>query len=263
MKRFLLTILATAGIVCAVCWHFRDSLPAAWRKVAEPMVTKPTPDAARYAELKEEAQRRRRDLSAKYAKARTKEEKDRVMAETRGYLETLLPAMMRCWLGTTWDFHGTADTPGQGKIACGYFVATVLRDAGFEVDRYKLAQQASQNIIRTFLPSEAMTLRVGVPYENFASEVAGAEPGIRIVGLDSHVAFLVTGPDGFHFIHSSGCKPWCVVDEGRDDAEALRRSNYRVHGLLTSDRTVLLRWLKAEKIAVKETSTATASAKRR
>lgn len=233
-----------------------------WRKVAEPLVEKPTPDAARYAELKEEAQRWRKDLAGKYSKARSKEEKDKVIAETRGFLETLLPAMMRCWLGTSWDFHGTAETPGNGKIACGYFVATVLRDAGFQVDRYKLARQPSQNIIRTFLPSEAMTLRVGVPYETFASEVASAEPGIRIVGLDSHVAFLVTTADGFRFIHSSGSKPWCVVDESRDEADVLRRSNYRVHGLLTSDRAVLLRWLKAEKIAVKETSTATASAKR-
>jgi hypothetical protein len=230
--------------------------------VAEPLVVKPAPDAARYEELKGEATRWRKDLSAKYTKARTKEEKDRVIAETRSFLETLLPEMMRCWLGTTWDFHGTAETPGKGKIACGYFVATVLRDAGFQVDRYKLARQPSQNIIRSFLPADAMTLRVGVPYETFASEVASAEPGIRIIGLDSHVAFLVTRPDGFRFIHSSGSKPWCVVDEGRDDADVLRRSNYRVHGLLTGDRAVLLRWLKAEKIAVKETSTATASAKR-
>jgi hypothetical protein len=226
-------------------------------------VTKPAPDAVRYVELKEEAQRWRKDLAAKYAKARTKDEKDKVIAETRGFLETLLPEMMRCWLGTSWDFHGTAETPGQGKIACGYFVATVLRDAGFQVDRYKLARQPSQNIIRSFLPSELMTLRVGVPYENFASEVASAEPGVRIVGLDSHVAFLVTTKDGFRFIHSSGSKPWCVVDEARDEADVLRRSNYRVHGLLTGDRDVLLRWLKAEKIAVKETSTATASAMRR
>ena len=225
-------------------------------------MVKPAPDAVRYEELKGEATRWRKDLAAKYAKARTKEEKDRVIAETRSFLETLLPEMMRCWLGTSWDFHGTAETPGKGKIACGYFVATVLRDAGFQVDRYKLARQPSQNIIRSFLPADAMTLRVGVPYETFASEVASAEPGIRIIGLDSHVAFLVTRPDGFRFIHSSGSKPWCVVDEGRDDADVLHRSNYRVHGLLTGDRAVLLRWLKAEKIAVKESSTATASARR-
>jgi len=41
------------------------------------------------------------------------------------------------------------------------------------------------------------------------------------------------------------------------------RSNYRVHGLLTGDRAVLLRWLKAEKITVKESSAVPATAKRR
>lgn len=213
--------------------------------------------------LKEEAGRWRKDLAAKYAKARTSEEKDRVLAKTRRFLETLLPEMMRCWLGTPWDFHGTAEGPGEGKIACGYFVATVLRDAGFRVDRYKLARQPSQNIIRSFLPRESLDLKVGTPYDAWADGLSGAEAGVRIIGLDSHVAFLVTGPDGFRFIHSSGSMPWCVVDESRGDAEVLRRSNYRVHGLLTGDRNVLLRWLKAEKIAVKESSAATASAKRR
>ncbi|MCW1885646.1 hypothetical protein OKA04_12980 [Luteolibacter flavescens] len=224
--------------------------------MSAPLVTKPAPDSARYEELKEEAERWRKDLSSKYAKARTNEEKDRVIAETRSFLETLLPEMMLCWLGTPWDFNGTSEVPGEGKIACGYFVSTVLRDAGFKLDRYKLARQPSQNIIRTFLPADAMTLRVGVSYDTFAGELAMVEPGVRIIGLDSHVAFLVTRPDGFRFIHSSGSAPWCVVDEDREAAEVLRRSNYRVHGLLTGDRTVLLRWLRAEKIAVKESSTA-------
>lgn len=214
------------------------------------------PDAARYAILKEEAERWRKDLAARHARARTAEEKERVLAEARRFLETLLPAMMRCWLGTRWDFHGTSETPGEGKIACGYFVATVLRDAGFRVDRYQLARQPSQNILRTFLPREALTLRVGVPYERFADELAAADPGIRVVGLDHHVAFVVGGADDFRFIHSSGSEPWCVVDEDRSRAEVLRRSNYRVHGSLTGDPALVLRWLRGEHFAVKGGTTA-------
>src|SRR5690606_30570300 len=106
-----------------------------------------------------------------------------------------------------------------------------------------LARQPSQNILRTFLPRESLVLRVGVPYERFAAELANAESGIRIVGLDSHVAFLVGTGSGFRFIHSSGSSPWCVVDEGEADAHVLRQSNYRVHGLLTADKEVLRRWL--------------------
>jgi hypothetical protein len=235
-------------------WQFRDELSRVWKAAAEgsavAAIAGPRPDPARYATLKEEAERWRRDLAARHARARTPEEKERVLLESRRFLETLLPAMMRCWLGTGWDFHGTSEVPGEGKIACGYFVATVLRDAGFRVDRYKLARQPSQNILRSFLPREALTLRVGVPYDRFADEVAAAEPGVRIVGLDHHVAFLVGDGDGFRFIHSSGSRPWCVVDEDRGSAEVLRRSNYRVHGSLTGDPALIRRWLRGERIAV-------------
>jgi hypothetical protein len=254
VKRLILSTLTASLFAAAPAWYFRDRLQAAWQSLAEPLALTPapTPDAGRYAELKEEAERWRKDLAARHAKARTAADKDRVLAETRKFLEVLLPEMMRCWLGTGWDFHGTSETPGEGKIACGYFVSTVLRDAGFRVDRYKLARQPSQNILRSFIPRESMTLRVGVPYESYAAELDRAEPGVRIVGLDSHVAFLVTGPEGFRFIHSSGSAPWCVVDEGSAGAEVLRRSNYRVQGLITSDRALLLRWLRGEKIPVRE-----------
>ncbi len=265
MKRAALTFLALAAILCAVCWHFRVALGPLWQRVriaATPSTPVPEPDAARYAVLKGEAERWRKDLAQRHTKARTSAEKDAVLGETRLFLEALLPEMMDCWLGTPWDFHGTAEGPGAGKIACGYFVSTVLRDAGFRVDRYKLARQPSQNILRSFLPREAMDLQVGVAYESYAAGLRNAERGVRIVGLDSHVAFLVTGPDGFRFIHSSGSKPWCVVNEDERSADVLRRSNYRVQGLLTSDREVLRGWLAGKKVKVKGDGPATATAGR-
>ena len=267
VKRAALKFLAMAAILCAVCWHFRAKLGPLWQQVqatATPLsVEMPKPDAGRYATLKEEAERWRKDLAKRHAKARTSAEKETVLAETRRFLERLLPEMMDCWLGTPWDFHGTAEEPGQGKIACGYFVATVLRDAGFRVDRYKLARQPSQNILRSFLPREAMDLQVGVPYESYSAGLRRAEPGIRIVGLDSHVAFLVTDPEGFRFVHSSGSKPWCVVNEDEQSADVLRRSNYRVQGLLTADRELLRGWLAGKKIKVRGDGPATVSAANR
>ena len=100
-------------------------------------------------------------------------------------LEQALPAMMRCWLGTPWDFNGTAKGPGAGKIACGYFVATVLKDAGFQVDRYQLAQQPSENILRSFLPKDACDLSVGKDYQAFASDV-GKTRTRRLSGRAGH-----------------------------------------------------------------------------
>ena len=39
------------------------------------------------------------------------------------------------WYDTKYDFYGQTETPGKGKIACGYFVSTVLRDIGVPIER--------------------------------------------------------------------------------------------------------------------------------
>lgn len=261
-KRHFVALILLA-LTAAAGWTFRAKIGNGWSLAGIPLSasepSRPQLDAARYATLKKEVERWRKDLAARHSKARTAAEKDRVLVESGRFLETVLPEMMRCWLGTPWDFNGTSEVPGEGNVACGYFVSTILRDAGFRVDRYKLARQPSQNILRSFLPRESLTLRVGIPYEQYAGELEKAAPGIRIIGLDSHVAFLVTRPDGFRFIHSSGSKPWCVVDEGKDEADVLRRSNYRVEGLLTDDKPLLRRWLAGERISVKGADPATAA----
>jgi hypothetical protein len=193
----------------------------------------------------------REQLARQYRAAKSPAARTAVEREARQALEQALPAMMRCWLGTPWDFNGTAAKPGAGKIACGYFVATVLKDAGFRVDRFTLARQASGNILRSFLPQDACALIVGKPYPDFVADLSRREPGIYVVGLDTHVAFLVVTPEGFRFIHSSGARPWCVVDEASAEAGVLQRSHWRMFGNLTAHPAVLKRWLNQEKINVK------------
>lgn len=210
----------------------------------------PKPDAASYEVLCSQLEEWRGELSARYAKAKTAEDKAAIENEARIVLEHTLPAMMRCWIGTKWDFNGTAAKPGQGKIACGYFVSTVLRDAGLDVNRFRLAQQPSANIIHTFLDKEDCTLAVGQKYEVFVEGLAEQPPGIYICGLDTHVAFIVNRSDGFRFIHSSGAKPWCVVDESPKEAGVLKRSNWRMLGNLTANPDFIRTWLKGQPIKV-------------
>jgi hypothetical protein len=251
-RRLLLIPLLAAGGFAG--WWFRAPLADLWRittgGVEHGLRQKFQPDPKTYAVLIKDLERWRKDLAARHRKANTAAGRTAVEAEARAVLEQALPAMMHCWLGTPWDFNGTAKGPGAGKIACGYFVSTVLKDAGFQVDRYQLAQQPSGNILRSFLAKESCTLTTGEDYQAFASGLEGRDPGIYIVGLDTHVAFLVVGSDGFRFIHSSGSRPWCVVDESRTEAGVLQRSNWRMIGNLTADPAVLKRWLKAEKIVV-------------
>lgn len=251
LKRLLLPSIVLATAIAG--WKYRPQLAQWWQATGSRIIPsdKPKPDPKAYAVMVGELERWRTDLATRHRAARTNAERQSIERETRSLLETALPAMMQCWLGTPWDFHGTAKGPGQGKIACGYFVATVLQDAGFKVDRYKLAQQPSGNILRSFLPKKACTLTVGQEYNTFATGVEKLEPGIYVVGLDTHVAFIVVREDNsFRFIHSSGSRPWCVVDESRAEAAVLQRSNWRMLGNLTASPAVLRRWLNAEKIPV-------------
>lgn len=255
-KLGLLTILLLA-LLGGAAWLFRAPLTNAWKKtqgvVELGFRKKFQPDPQKYEVLIKDLDRWRLDLAARHRKARTPADRAAVEHDAQVILEQSLPEMMRCWLGTPWDFNGTAEGPGGGKIACGYFVATVLKDAGFRVDRYQLAQQPSENILRSFLPKESCVLTIGKNYQKFAADVVKLDPGVYVVGLDTHVAFVVVGNGDFHFIHSSGSRPWCVVDEAPDDATVLQRSNWRMMGNLTNTPSVIRTWLKADKIAVRGT----------
>jgi hypothetical protein len=57
------------------------------------------------------------------------------------FTSALINDIIPHWYGTVWDFNGHTENPRKGTIACGYFVSTTLTDAGFEIDRYKMAQQ--------------------------------------------------------------------------------------------------------------------------
>lgn len=240
----LILVLVLAG-ACAAGWHYRDQVTELVEGIGGPPANaEPTPDPETYTTLSDDLESHRKLLSAEYAKAANDEERAAILGQARGLLENSLPRLMRCWLGTPWDFNGIAHEPGGGKVACGYFVSSVLQDAGFKVEWAPLAQQASQNILGTFLPQDEMKIRVGIKYDKFLSEVTASGAGVYIVGLDSHVAFLIVDDEGeISFIHSSGASPYCVVDESREEARVLRSSRYRVTGNITGNGQVIRSWL--------------------
>lgn len=220
--------------------------------VFAPKKEKPVPDPERYEILVAELKHWREDLVEQYRKARIPDQKAAVEHDARIILEQILPEMMRCWRGTAYDFNGVAERPGKGKIACGYFVSTLIRDAGFKVNRYTLAQQASQNILLTFTAKENCQLRVGEPYSPYVDWVETLEPGIYLMGLDTHVGFVVIENDGMKFVHSSGMNKAGVVEETRDQAASIKWSNWRMLGHFTADPKVIRTWLAGENVKVVE-----------
>lgn len=158
---------------------------------------------------------------------------------TRSIYDDLFPA----WYGTPWDFNGTSEIPRQGKIACGYFVSTILRDAGLKVKRVRLAQQASENIILSLTTNQFVKRFRRVAVNDFVDAVKQWGTGIYIVGLDVHVGFIVNTGDEVYFIHSSYVEPYAVVKEKAIESKILAGSNYRVLGNVFADDLFIQNWL--------------------
>ena len=141
-------------------------------------------------------------------------ERTTLIAEARPLItQSIYHDLFTAWYGTAWDFNGTTEVPQQGKIACGYFVSTVLRDAGLKVERVRLAQQASENIILSLTTEPFVKRFRRVPIYQFVTAVKDWGPGIYIVGLDTHVGFIVNTGEEVYFIHSSYVEPYAVVKE--------------------------------------------------
>ena len=198
------------------------------------------------------------ELIARIADQRRKLEEDR---HQHGESEKLLDAarLLYCrsfadlagqWLGTPWDFNGITQSPRNGKIACGYFVTTLLRDAGFDVERARLGQQASEVIAKTMTTREFMRSRSEEPLANFVAACRKHAPGVYLVGLDFHTGYLVNDGVELWFVHAAYGKPaQCVIVEKAGESAYLDHSKYRQVAFFTEDRRFLLGWLSGKKWA--------------
>jgi hypothetical protein len=196
-------------------------------------------------------QKKREALQQRYKNA-TKAEKGDALAEAKAALFTSLrEEIFPAWFGTQWDYSGTTQTPGEGKIACGYFVSTTLRDAGLKVERIKMAQQASENIVRTLTPETNIWRFRKTGVVPVLERVRTQGDGLYVVGLDNHVGYLSNVSGEVSFCHSSYLAPSVVVCEPAESAEALR-SNYYVVGELLTEQ-LLLKWLYQEKFVTEGT----------
>lgn len=186
-----------------------------------------------------------RTINAKAYKNASANEKNTILKKARTQLESELSQnVFPAWYGTPWDFNGISQTPGEGKIACGYFVSTCLVHIGFKVSRIKLAQQPSQRIIGTFMGRSAMDISSKRSLPDLKKQLMKSGDGIYIVGLDSHTGFVTVKGETITFVHSSyySNPTQRVVAEPYDTKNPLADSKYRVFGKIFHD-DMLEKWL--------------------
>lgn len=150
------------------------------------------------------------------------------------FISFLTDSLLPCWYGTPWDFNGITEVPQQGRIACGYFVTTTLRDAGMKINRVKLAQCIEQNLLwdlcKDFKKYSDRSL------EYFVSEVEKTGYGLYIVGLDNHTGYIFHDGKDVWFIHSGVYPPKCTLKEKAINSITLKNSRYRVFGRIVFDK---------------------------
>lgn len=143
-------------------------------------------------------------------------------------LNNIRDSLFACWLGTPWDFNGTTEEPNNGKIACGYFVTTLLRDMGIKVSRIKHAQCASEEMIFAVC---IKTTIVRCSNENISRFIQRINtPGLYLVGLDFHTGFILNDGNETYFIHANYTGKQVVEREIAVKSSVLANSKYRVIG---------------------------------
>ncbi len=168
------------------------------------------------------------------ALSKTEKEKSFANAVTN----TITPA----WLGTKWDFNGITEVPQQGKIACGYFVTTVLRDAGLPIARVKLAQCASEQLVTTLVQDKYVKRFSNVDMDNFMAYLKLNGFGLYVIGLDNHTGFIFNDGLDIWFIHSTYIGTSDVQKEKAAGSTILKNSKYRIVGKISADELVLGKW---------------------
>ena len=150
--------------------------------------------------------------------------------------------MFDYWDDTAWDFYGMSRIPGEGEIACGYFVTTVLKDLGFDIDRIRLAKARSGVMIEELTRDIKKTNSLDAMLDYVKAQPEGS---VFIIGLDFHTGFITSAPDGIYFLHSSYIGREGVVREYAKSSEALHDSGFYMIGNLSTRTEIMDLWQKS------------------
>lgn len=169
-------------------------------------------------------------------------------AITKALVEKIFPA----WYGTPWDFNGHTNTPDTSEVACGYFVSTTLKHIGFNLNRYKLAQQASMIGTKSLDPNDNVSLW-GKSVEELVEYFEAKPAGLWTVGLSYHVGFLYWDGEELFFIHSNYLDPVAVVREKALESAALAQSKVFCLGNITHNQWLMSKWRNGTFISIYQT----------
>ncbi len=166
------------------------------------------------------------------------------------YTEFMLNEIFPYWYGTEWDFNGHTNTPNSGEIACGYFVSTTLKHSGVNVNRYRFAQQAALNEIKSTQLNGTYRAYLNGSTENFITQIKKElKDGLYVIGLDFHVGYILKRKGEVFFIHSDYVSDKVKI-EAANQSIALESSEGYYLGDITHNDALLIKWLYSQELTV-------------
>lgn len=161
----------------------------------------------------------------------------------------LLNDIVPHWYGTEWDFNGHTNIPNDGEIACGYFVSTTLKHFGFNLNRYKMAQQAGLIEARILQPKSQLKIYRNLSFEALKSKVNSVyKDGIYFVGLDNHVGYVLVKDKELYFLHSSYCVDKVIIELA--ETSPCFPSNIYVFAEISTNKSLVRNWIFNTRLSV-------------
>lgn len=167
------------------------------------------------------------------------------------FTDTLLNDIIPHWYGTPWTFEGHTNTPNEGEIACGYFVSTTLKHFGFNLNRYKLAQQGGTNVALSLQPDRKLVSFRNLSYSDLKTKLlTNFKDGLYFVGLSNHVGYILLKNKEIYFIHSSYYDNKVMIELA--EQSYCFESDIYVFAELSTNKKLLKKWLLNEVIPIKQ-----------
>jgi len=183
-----------------------------------------------------------------------------IISEATNFVQDkLINDVFPAWYGTPWVFGGNASTPKENKesasrkesIDCGHFVTETLYDVGFNIEKNRLAQLASENIIKNLSEPDEIFRYRNKSIQAVNEQLDNLSEGLYITGLDCHTGFILNEKNNKRFIHSSYYPDQMqVVSEPIIGNNPFAHSKYRVLGKIL-DENMMDNWLTGKKFEVK------------
>lgn len=161
------------------------------------------------------------------------------------FANQLVDKIIPHWYGTPWSFGGHTAIPNEGKIACGYFISTTLRDMGVNINRYKLAQKSPIDEAKMIsCGSEINKVEQEDPEKAFEEIDTLTQEGLYFIGFDEgHVGYLLKREGELFLIHSNYLNPVSVCMETLKESRVFKRFTKFHLVAISHNDTLLQRWL--------------------